>query len=113
MSGAGGSRRGSAARHFCPPEGSLFPLLIEFGVVIVSLLLNARRRVELEDETVPAPDYERAGSSGGGLHDCVAQAWPGCFQGNGLQPKAALTSSLVWQFNLESSTPEEHPKTLK
>lgn len=42
------------------------PLLIEFGVVIVSLLLNARRRVELEDETVPVPDYERAGSSGGG-----------------------------------------------
>lgn len=46
----------------CPPP----PLLIEFGVVIVSLLLNARRRVELEDETVPVPDYERAGSSGGG-----------------------------------------------
>lgn len=39
----------------CPPPP---PPLIEFGVVIVSLLLNARQGVELEDETVPVPDYE-------------------------------------------------------
>lgn len=36
-------------------------------MVIVSLLLNARRQVELEDETVPVLDDERAGSTGGGL----------------------------------------------
>lgn len=92
----------------CPP-----PPLIEFGVVIVSLLLNARQGVELEDETVPVPDYERAGSSGGGLRGCVAQARPICLQGNSLQPKAALTLPLVWPLNPESSSSEEHLKTLK
>lgn len=95
MSGVGGSQRESAGGSLvlrldwrgisAPPP----PPLIEFRVVIVSLLLNARRPVELEEEPVPAR---------GGLHGGVAQTRPTCCRGKG---KAALTFSFVWQFKAE------------
>lgn len=74
------------AWHFCPSEWSPFPLLIEFGVVIVSLLWTLVSKWSWKTRLFPCPIMRELAALRG-FHDCVAQTWPICFQREEFNPR--------------------------